>query len=150
MTTSENYLSAVTGATGGASKAATNCAGRIRLALDAGKIEESLLTGAMTDLIRLAGQIADIDAETSTAVRLVLASPSDVKQASLLGAGKMRQIAQKGSASAGRIESAYRSGAYGITALASLGNIMRAGTTLVYAANEAARQLEVIAGKIKI
>ena len=149
MTTAENYLSAVMGATGGANKAASNCSARIRQSLVAGKVEESALTGAMTDLIRLAGQMADIDTETGTAVRLVQASPSNVKQASLLAAGKMRQIAQTGSASAGRIESAYRSGAYSIPTLASLGHIMRAGTTLVYAANEAARQLEVIAGKIK-
>lgn len=149
MTIAENYLSAVMGATGGANKAASNCADRIRLSLEAGKIEVSLLTGSMSELIRLAGQITDIDAETTTAVRLVLASPTDVKQAALLAAGKMRQVAQQGSASAGRIESAYRSGAYSIPTLASLGNVMRAGTTLVYAANEAARQLEVIAGKVK-
>ena len=150
MTAATSYLAAVAGATGGALTAANNCAVVVRRSLAAGKVDAGFITAAMNDLVRVAAEIKDVDSETSTAVRLVIASPSSVKQASLVAAGKLRQIAQAASASTGRVESAYHMGTGNVVADASLANVLRAGMTIVYAATEAARQLEVVAGKIKL
>lgn len=148
--TAENYLAAVSGATGGAAKAAKNSAAVIQRSIDSQKITDVSITAAMVELVRVSSEMDEIDSETRTAVRLVIASPSNVKSASLLAAGKLRQCGQKASASTGRVESAYHSGSSAIVTDASLANVMRAGMTIVYAATEAARQLDVVAGKIKV
>ena len=150
MTQQEQYLAAVSGATGGASKAATLMAGDLRKSLNAGKIENQGVQAALVDLSRTATALAEIDSETNTAVRLLIASPGDVKAAALTAATRLRQAAQTAKASTGRIEGAYRVGSGSVVTDASLAHAMRAGTTIVYAATEAARQLDVLAGKIKV
>lgn len=152
MTAAENYLQAATGATAGATKIGAAMATIVQRAQVSGDIAMALpgLKTVLAELVRGADTLAAIDRDTAATIRLVIGSASDVKAASLTAANQLRQAGQAASASMGRVESAYQAGTGSVVADASLANVVRAGTAMVYACSEAARQLEVLAGKIKL
>lgn len=152
MTTASSYKDAVIGATTGAASLASSMAAVVQRTIDAGKVAAGVpgLSTSMSELLRLSVAIAEIDRDTQAMVKLVIGSAISTKAAVLQSANQLRQIGQQASASAGRLDSEYQQGTGDVVTDASLANVTRAGSGMVYAANEAARQLEVIAGKIKV
>ena len=152
MTAATDYLQAFTGATAGAAKAAAAMALVVQRAQTAGDIATAApaLKTVLAELVRAADAVAEIDRDTTATVRLVAGSASNVKAAALTAANQLRQAGQNASASTGRVESTYQAGTGSVVADASLANVVRAGTSIVYACTEAARQLSALAGKIKL
>lgn len=146
------YQAAINGATGGAASAAAAMAAVVQAAAAAGKVVAAApsLSTVLADLVRAADDIANIDRDTRATVRLVLESAGSVKAAALTAANQLRIAGQDAGASTGRLESAYNASTGAVVADASLANVVRAGLGIVFAANEAARQLQVVAGKIKL
>lgn len=152
MKNAMKYLAAVKGAANGAAKVADGMAARIKKADDAGMIKASApqASAALHDLLRVAKTVSEIAAEAVAAAPLFVGNPTAMQLMALKTAGDMRATAQGALSSAGRVEGAYQDGSGDVVADASLANVVRAAAALVYAATEAARQLEVIAGKIKL
>ena len=146
------YLAAVNGATTGAALLAAGRAAVVQQAITAGRIAAGVpaLNTVLAELLRVAATVAEIDRETRATVKLVIGSAASVKSTATNAALQLRRTAQQASASTGRVESAYQAGSNDVVTDASLANVVRAGLGLVFAASEAARQLEVIAGKIKL
>lgn len=146
------YLAAVNGATLAAAKLAADRAAVVARAVEAGSITTAFpaLSTVMAELLRVAAVIADIDRDTRATAKLVIGSANSLKSTAINAALQLRQAAQQAGASTGRVESAYQAGSGDVVTDASLANVVRAGLGLVYAAQEPARQLEVIAGKIKL
>lgn len=147
-----DFYGAITGALGGASIAATAKAAIVQIAAKNGLISSVFpsLGSVMSDLANVKNTISNIARDTTASVGLVIDSASAVKNIVQSASNEMRQSAQNALAGTGRIESAYQSVSGNIVAAASLSNVVRAGNTIVYAATESARQLESIAGKIKV
>ena len=146
------YLQAIEAATSGAASIAESAADVVQKAVQAGKISAALpgLNTVMADIVRSAGEIADIDRDTVAAARLVIGSAASVKAAALTASNQLRIAAQAVGATTGRIEGALQVGGVSIVASASLGNVVRSGQSMMYGATEAARQLDVMARKIKL
>lgn len=152
MSKSENFLAAIISATSGAAVATALKAEVVQFAINSGRIAGAVpsMAFALAELLRVHATVSDIDRDTSATVRLVIASPASVRAAALTAANQMRQAAQAAVAGTGRLESTYQAGVADLVLGASLAHVVLAGNTMVYAATEAARQLEVIAGKIKV
>lgn len=146
------FLAAVNGATQGAATMAAAMAAVVRKAVASGHIASGVpaLNTVLAEIIRQADGIATVDRDTRAVVKLVIGSAASVKATAQATATQLRLLAQSAAASTGRVESAYQAGTGDIVTDASLANVVRAGLGVVYAANEAARQLNQIAGKIKL
>lgn len=141
----------VAGATAGAAQMAAAMRSTIKSAADAGVIGTAVpaLNTVLADLLRVADGIAEIDRDTRAIVGLVSGSLADVKATAQQAATQLRQVAKTATAYTGRVEGSYQAGGGSVATDASLGNVVRAGVGLSWAATEAARQLDQLAAKIE-
>lgn len=150
--TTEQVRAASTTVTG-ATKAAAVMSGIQRQVLQ--RALQTIITGRVPtmrtvvgDIIRVAETHDVINRDTMAAIRVIATSRGDVQAVARSVEILMRRSATQARASVGRVESQYQAGTGDVVADASLANVVRSGLGIVYAAEESARQLAAIAGKI--